>query len=263
MDKRFCFTVDDNIRVFKELTKGEYSSIFDHPYLAMYRRLHKKHGLCVQLNLFYEGKEGFTLAEMTDRYCAEFEANADWLKMSFHSRMENVRPYENSGYDEVLFDATAVETEIVRFASKSALAETTTVHFCRLTADGIRAMAERRVRGLLGLYGDKDSPRLSYQTKEMDAPRLREGETVYDGKIAYAGIDIVLNLYETKENLARLAPLCGRDLIKVMIHEQYFYPDYPHYQKDFEEKLDAVFTALTGHGYQSTFFENTLKKEEL
>lgn len=52
MDKRFCFTVDDNIRVFKELTEVGGASVFDHPYLAAYRRLHEKHGLCVQLNLF-------------------------------------------------------------------------------------------------------------------------------------------------------------------------------------------------------------------
>ena len=43
-----------------------------------------------------------------------------------------------------------------------------------------------------------------------------------------------------------------------MIHEQYFYPDYPYYQPEFEDKLDTVFTALRAAGYESTFFENTL-----
>ena len=49
--KTFCFTVDDNF--LKELTEGNYNSIFDHPYLALYRRLHERYGLKVQLNLFY------------------------------------------------------------------------------------------------------------------------------------------------------------------------------------------------------------------
>lgn len=257
MDKRFCFTVDDNIRVFKELTEGDYMSAFDHPYLAAYRRLHEKHGLCVQLNLFYEC-EGFTLASMTDRYHDEFEKNADWLKMSFHSRLENVRPYEHSDYGEVYADCKAVEDEILRFAGKKTLAKTTTIHFCLLTAGGIRAMEERGTQGLLGLYGNDQKPRLSYQTGEEDAIRIRAGKTVTDGKIAYAGIDIVLNLYSKDENLALLSHLYGRSLIKVMIHEQYFYPDYPYYQADFEEKLDAVFAALVGQGYKGTFFEKTL-----
>ncbi len=257
MDKHFCFTVDDNIRVFKELTEREYTSVFDHPYLAAYRRLHEKHGLCVQLNLFYEC-EGFTLASMTDRYRDEFEKNADWLKMSFHSRLENVRPYEHSGYEEVYADCKAVEDEILRFAGKKTLAKTTTIHFCLLTAGGIRAMEKRGTQGLLGLYGNDQKPRLSYQTGEEDVIRIRAGKTVTDGKIAYAGIDIVLNLYSREENLALLSQLYGRSLIKVMIHEQYFYPDYPYYQADFEEKLDAVFAALVRKGYKGTFFEKTL-----
>ncbi len=45
----FCFTVDDNIRFLKELTRNRYNSIFDHPYLAMYKRLHEEFGLKIQL----------------------------------------------------------------------------------------------------------------------------------------------------------------------------------------------------------------------
>ena len=81
MNKSFCFTVDDNIRFLKELTEGNYPSVFDHPYLAMYRRLHETYGVCVQLNLFYEC-DGFTLSSMTDAYREEFSENAHWLKMS-------------------------------------------------------------------------------------------------------------------------------------------------------------------------------------
>ena len=99
----FCFTIDDNIRAFAWVAKNRCESIFEHPYFAMLKRLHEAFALRVQLNMFYKGKS-FSLAEMPDRYRAEFAANADWLKMSFHSRRENVKPYENSGYKEVFFD---------------------------------------------------------------------------------------------------------------------------------------------------------------
>ena len=258
MKKEFCFTVDDNIRFLKELAEEKGKSIFDHPYLAVYRRLHEKHGLKVQLNLF-DACEGFTLADTTDAYRDEFAENADWLKMSFHSRIENVHPYRAAPYEEVYADCDAVQKEILRFASPAALAKTTTLHFCTATADGVRAMRDTGTKGLLGLYGTPEHPRTSYQTSQSDGDRIRAGETVTDGEIAYAGIDIVLNCYSTDENLSLLRLLYGRPLIKVMIHEQYFYSDYPLYQPDFEEKLDAVFTALGENGYRSTHFENTLK----
>lgn len=126
--KSYCFTVDDNIRFLKELTQDVYSSIFDHPYLAMYRRLHEKFGLKVQLNLFYE-MPGFDLSQVTDRYKDEFARNANWLKMSFHSKWENERPYECSAYEEVFRDGKAVNDQIVRFASPEALGKTTITHF--------------------------------------------------------------------------------------------------------------------------------------
>ena len=80
--KKFCFTVDDNVRFFKEITERDYASIFEHPYLAMYKRLHGKYGLSVQLNLFYE-MPSFNLTEMTDKYAEEWRENSDWLKQSF------------------------------------------------------------------------------------------------------------------------------------------------------------------------------------
>jgi hypothetical protein len=69
-----------------------------------------------------------------------------------------------------------------------------------------------------------------------------------------------MNKYSKEQILDRLAALCDRELIKVMIHEQYFYPDYPRYQPDFEEKIDAVFAFLTEKGYASIFFEEAFEE---
>ena len=255
--KKFCFTVDDNIRFLRELNENKHASLFDHPYLALYKRLHEKYDLCIQLNLFYEC-DGFDLADMTDRYKEEWRANADWLKLSFHSRKENVRPYEHSGYDEVFADCDAVHSEILRFAGEELLAKTTTLHYCLATHDGLKALRDCGVRGLLGLYGSNKAPRTSYQTSTLCAGIVRRGEILYDGDIAYAGIDLVLNMYSKEEILNELEALKDRAEIKVMIHEQYFYPDYFNYQPDFADKLDAAFEYLCESGFVSTFYEKII-----
>ena len=254
---RFIFTVDDNIKFLRDLSAGEWSSIFDHPYLAMYKRLHERFGLKVQLNLFFEDGD-FNLSMMPDKYRAEWRANAHWLKLSFHSRLENESPYIDSGYDEVYRDCEAVNREILRFAGEASLGKTTTVHYCRATAEGLRALADAGVTGLLGLYGTEESPRSSYQSSKEDGEVIRRGGVAHSGGMAYSGIDVILNQFDADVISEKLRELQDRELIKVMIHEQYFYPSYKAYQQSFEEKLVRTFEFLTESGYESSFFEEIL-----
>lgn len=231
--------------------------MFDHPYLAMYRRLHEEFGLKVQLNLFYRMGD-FDLSQVSEGYYAEWEANSDWLKLSFHSELENVKPYESSGYDEVYEDCKRVHEQIKRFASSAALANTTTIHYCLLTEGGLKAMEDNRVFGLLGLFGSNQKPRTSYDIEESKAEKIRNGEILKIGKISFASIDIVLNCFSIKEILEQLMRMSQRNCIRVMIHEQYFYGDYIHYQPEFEEKLRLAFSFFSEHGYQSSFYENLI-----
>lgn len=250
--KTFIFTVDDNIRFLKELSEGNSDSLFSHPYTAMYKRLHEKYGLKVQMNLFYE-MPGFTLSEMTDRYKKEFSENADWLKLSFHSRLENVEPYIASGYREVYEDCRAVNREILRFAGEKSLAKTTTIHYCKTTEEGLYALKDNGVCGLLGLFGTDEKPSSSYSLSEALSSRLRKGEIISKDGIKFYSIDLVMNLYGKERLLSRLMDLLKRESLRVMIHEQYFYEDYHAYQPDFEEKIDCAFKLLTENGYESRF----------
>ena len=253
--KNFCFTIDDNIRFFKEITERNLESIFEHPYLAMLERLHQKFDLKVQLNLFYR-MDGFDLSQMSDRYAAQWTAASDWLKLSFHSEWENVSPYESSGYDEVFEHCHAVNGEILRFASPSSLAKTTTIHYCQATAEGLRAMIDNGTEGLLGLFGTREKPETSYEIPEDEAKKIREGAIVSFGGMSFASIDMIINEVKIEDIVPRLTALLSRDTIRVMIHEQYFYEDYRAYQPNFEEKLTTVFSLLCESGYKSCFFED-------
>ena len=74
----------------------------------------------------------------------------------------------------------------------------------------------------------------------------------------FSAITFVINNYNRDEILAKLNSVQERNALKVMIHEQYFYPDYEAYQPDFEEKLSACFAHLAAMGYQSRFFEELI-----
>ncbi|MBQ4156896.1 MAG: hypothetical protein IJD86_01970 [Clostridia bacterium] len=252
--KTFVFTADDNIRFLKELTESGADSLFSHPYPAMYKQLHEKYGLKVQMNLFYE-MPGFMLSQMTDRYKADWEASADWLKLSFHSRLENVEPYISSGYQEVYEDCQSVHDEILRFAGEKSLAKTTTIHYCKATEEGIRALRDNGIKGLLGLFGTEGKPSASYSLEEEVCARIRKGEIVREGGMDFCSIDLVMNLYSKEEMLKKLEGLIHRDCLRIMIHEQYFYKDYHAFQPDFEEKIQSAFQLLTRNGYESRFAE--------
>lgn len=253
--KKYCFTVDDNIRAFEELSGGSYERIFDQPYLGMYLRLHQRFGLKVQLNMFYE-TDTFDLSRMTERFREEWAANSDWLKLSFHSRREFGSDYAESGYDEVYRDCAAVHREIERFASPAVLTRHTTIHYCRTTVEGRNALRDLEIGSLLGLFGTEDNPRNSYSLPEEMGDLLRKGETAELDGVTYKAIDIIMNLFDRDEILRQLETMRARPLVNVMIHEQYFYPDYVAYQPDFEEKITAAFAFLQAHGFESDFMEN-------
>ena len=251
--RTYCFTIDDNIRFLKEITEGAPSSLFHHPYTGMLRRLHERFGIKIQLNLFYR-MAGFTLSEMTDHYKSEWQANADWLKLSFHSLEEVASPYLTASYDEVFADCAAVHREILRFAGKASLAATTTVHCCHTTRAGVQALSNLGIRGLLGLFGTRTSYSLSDDVAEI----LRQGKTLSLEGITYGNLDLVINNLKRDEILPALAALLHHDEIHVMIHEQYFYTDYRAYQEDFEEKLAITFARLHDAGFKNLFFEEMI-----
>ena len=255
--KNYIFTIDDNIRFLKELTEQNAKSLFSHPYAHMLKCLHEEFGVKIQLNLFYECPD-FNLSQMTDKYRAEWAQNADWLKLSFHSRLENIAPYEHSDYQEVYGDCAQVQREILRFAGVESLAKTTTIHYCLTTNAGVQALKDNGVQGLLGLYGSADEPRLSYNSSKEDGMKIRDGAILQSDGVAFAAIDVVLNCFTKEENLEKLQALQARNCVKVMIHEQYFYQDYAWYQPDFKEKLSAVFAFFQEQQFSSCFFEELL-----
>ena len=59
-NRKYRFTVDDLIIALQDLTvnKDKYKSIFENPFLKIFKEAHDKYGSLVHINVFYENPDG-------------------------------------------------------------------------------------------------------------------------------------------------------------------------------------------------------------
>ncbi len=260
------FTVDDNIRFLENLTKNSScKSIFENEYLAMFRRFHDKYGLKVTFNLFYSYYPGsFSLDDMTERFKAEFSENADWLRFSFHARHNDPEyPYENAGKDTLLRDFDDVTENIIRFAGKECVSNFITIHYLLAGGDSSLALRGRSVKGFMGFPAVRNGKNtFTAYLSESQIETAVKNSVSFDSKTGLFFItnDMIINTVPLGKIKAKLNDAIGRGtkFIDLMIHEQYFYPDYENYQPDFEEKLDTAFSFLIDRGYRFVLADEIL-----
>lgn len=260
---------DDNIIFLCDINdhKDEYTSIFDNPYLAVYKEAHDRYGAKAHLNLFYEFDEKsrsyfsgerkyFNLSMMTDKFREEFRANADWLKFSFHAKSEfPPEPYKHADGATVLADAEVILREIVRFAGPEVLSSCTTVHFGEANESGVIALRKRGYKAMTGYFAPTGAPVAYYAPRDLiEYVYHRDFWKDTETDVLFGRIDIVLNSKTHAENMEILrdtvaSPTRG-GFVSVMIHEQYFYSDYKYYLPDFAQRVLEPCTYLAERGYQ-------------
>ena len=163
--KTYYFFVDDNIWFLRDLAKERPTSLFDHPYLKLFKQMHQKYGMKVQMNIFYQthpksdplGEAGaFSLKEMPDCYKSEWKENAHWLKLAFHAKAEFPDiPFINITYDEMIFVFSRVRDEIIRFAGEDSFCYSHMVpHWNCVSLGGCKALEYLGVQSMVGTHGD-------------------------------------------------------------------------------------------------------------
>ena len=149
---RYRFSLDDNILFLRDLARSDARSLFEHPYLAFWQRMHREYGTKVHINLYLECP-GFHLSQFPARFRGEWQENADWLQLSFHARADKPdKPYLQAPSHQVVADCDAVCNEILRFAGEELLSPFTTIHWAEATREACRALRQRGVRGLVGIF---------------------------------------------------------------------------------------------------------------
>lgn len=158
--KKTFFYFDDVIWLFRDLTRGNYESIFDHFYLKVFKEAHEKYGLKVQMNVFYRtdyfyGTDEFTLSEMTDKFKSEFEECSDWLKFGYHSKQEFPDyPLINISYEDMTRDFLSIKNEVVRFAGQNSFSNVVCSHWRPISKAGCKALADNGIVLINATGGD-------------------------------------------------------------------------------------------------------------
>ncbi len=172
--KKYSLSVDDNIFFLCDINKNKdkYKSIFENPYLAVYKKAHDLYGAKVRLNLFYEidpvyhGIFGeFNLSIMTDKFKDEWIENSSWLHLAFHANKEFPdKPYKFADFNKVKEDYTKIITEIKRFAGNEVIEPCTTFHWGESNREGVRAVKSEGIDMLMGYldYDNDGEPLVSY-----------------------------------------------------------------------------------------------------
>ena len=280
---KYRVSSDDNILFLQDLTKNKdiYKSIFENPYPAVYKKAHDKYGAKVHLNLFYEfiptddfkeHTEYFNLSMMTDKFKDEFIANSDWLKLAFHAKTEYPdMPYKNTTFEEITKDCINVCREIIRFAGKECMNDTTTIHWGEVNREGVRALRALGFKSLTGYltFNSDGTPLVAYYLDKEQVKHADTRDFWYDKSedMMFARIDIVTNLgtYEWVMNEIRdiVAHPNRGGFVSMMIHEQYFYADYKGYLCDFENRVLDVCKYLYENGYKGCHIADAVAEKHL
>lgn len=273
--KKYRFTVDDFIIAFEDIhiNQEKYTSIFQNPYLKIFYDAHCLYNSKVHINTFYQNIDNtFNLSMMTDKFKNEFTANADWLSITFHAISEFPdKPYENAGYEKVLSDCILVTNEIRRFAGDAVLRNTTTLHWGTANIYGTRALRVLGFKALNGFfnYNENNQPYVSYYltSKQLDLMGNRTFYVDVDEDIIFARLPVVLNAPDLTAD--KVAPYLDTlsshphkgDFIQMVIHEQYFYPEYPAYESDYRERIMNMAKWMKNHDYKCVSLTDIIQEE--
>lgn len=270
---KYRISSDDNILFLADLTenKDKYTSLFDNPYLAVYKLAHDLYGARVHLNLFYEfdataaarfgsARPYFNLSMMTDKYKAEWRENSDWLRLSFHARREwPAKPYKNAHPDTLVRDFREVEREVLRFAGEETFSrEVTTVHYGEASRECVRALRALGHRALAGYFEltKEGEPLVAYYAPIPLIKHIGGRDFWRDNEIGmtFARIDRVTNVDTLSEIMTDLEGIINDPhrggFVSIMIHEQYFYSDYKNHLPDFAERVLEPARLLCERGYR-------------
>jgi len=261
---RFRFSVDDNVQFLADLARdpAAYPSLFDHWYLAFWRRMHETYGAKIHINIYYQTPEGFRLPELPDRWRDEWRAASSWLHHTFHALQDKPdRIYRYATAAQIAADYELVTEEIKRFAGPELLSQVTTVHWAEAPREAVRALHGRGLNGFIGIFAsDNGRPTTAYYLTEEQAVHVAQRDAWEDTTegVVFIECDLVVNsvpLAQVVPHLEAVAASPQRsEMMELLIHEQYFRQELMYHQPDVMQKVEAALGWVTERGYEPVFW---------
>ena len=264
---RFRCYIDDHSFFFRDIARNKYKSLFDCFYLDKLRELHRNFGVKINLNCFNTTPErDFNLSMFPDKYKSEFEDNASWLRLAFHSENEFPDiPYLNATPEQLAADFDLVAGELKRIAG-SAYTAGLQMHWADVPPDCYKVLADRGVK-MLQTRGRKPDAKerkicdyhlpdkiLDYLHGNQGWMHFESGIIFYNGSVGgcdWTPVDkIVPNI------LKRIEVPAKSHLINIGGHEQYWWPFYKNFVPDIYERYATAFRFVLDRGYQPVWIED-------
>ncbi|MDD2706472.1 MAG: hypothetical protein PHV34_00565 [Verrucomicrobiae bacterium] len=231
--------------------------------------MHDRFGARVQFHV--HGKRGrFELAQLSDRFKADWEAHADWIRLAFHQKEspESDFSYKDSTYEKVRQDYQEISGEIARFAGPEVLSPFVTIHHAACSKDGMRALRDCGVKGLgsaswrspngvlAACYG------LSHEeTLKLDRYGFVQCE---ETGLCFVMLDVILHepvftIADLKTQIKHLMSETDRwHHLEVGFEEWAFDPKHPGFMPDAEERAIKVLSFLDELEIQPVFLEEVV-----
>lgn len=264
---KYRLSIDDAIWFLRDLhaNADQYNSIFDTPFLGFMRSLHERYGTKVHINLFYES-DHFNLSQMTAKYKAEWKANSNWLRLSFHAWSEFPdNPYIHASYEKVKKDCSGVMEQIRRFAGEEVMGPVTTLHWGEVPVEVSRALRDLGYVGQLCDFNvDNNLAPTSYYLDVEKRRHMNKRFVWRDNKegISFIKSSIIIDTIK-QENVETFLSTYEKEsrrppYVDLLIHEQYFYPFYRSYQPNYRQKVEVAVKWAEAQGYSSAFLDECL-----
>lgn len=266
---RYNFFFDDCSFFLRAITLERPKSIFDEMFLGRLKQIHDKYGSKFMLNLFHhDDHHDFSISEMPEDYKAEFQANSDWLKMSFHAKSEFPdRPYQHADQEKLAADFDEIYREVCRFAGKECFIAPMVIHWAMTNPENFQVLKDRGTSCLAGGFigsiahiGEEHVVRVTdigFHYEKDVALYIDSKHVFYDrfydlfllNNVTccnYDDIDVLHEKFAVLES--------DRDAINLMSHEQYSYPDYFNYIPNHLDRVEEACRLATEKGYKPAWF---------
>lgn len=239
-------SLDDATAIFLDIYREEYDSIFDNAVLGKLKYLHETYGITADLYIFGMLDE-FGVWDMPVRYREEFAANAEWLKIGYHSIAEENPALDGRSFEEFREEYAKIDSAIRRFAGGESVAHVLRLHYWYATEEMVAYLKEQGITGLL--CSDRGEP--SYDLTEKQVKKLYRSR---DGRLEEKGMTYYvtdIRLEDVRDIEAALEEHRKDRIIVIFTHAWCFAENY--------DKLEAAIQWLVQEGYEFSSLESLPK----